>query len=182
MGSWPGSISIFQNISVTSTLLSVSPERWAWTWVGIPQQAFFQGWLFPVLLASDALSDPVLFDTVVQHWPLAIDHDHIAVGLSFESPPICTISINGNYFWQVHGTTIGTLRASSFGNLFIEKLERELLLTPDVKPRMVEVYRRYFLQLGCMENHHYAILLWASTFTTPSPNLLLPGQHKNWRF
>ena len=40
-----------------------------------------------VLLTSGALSDPVLFDTVAQHWLLAIDRDRIAVGLSFESPP-----------------------------------------------------------------------------------------------
>ena len=29
-----------------------------------------------------------LIDTVVQHWLLAIDCDCIAIGLSFESPPI----------------------------------------------------------------------------------------------
>ena len=44
----------------------------------------------PVLFTSGELSDPVLFDTVVQHWLLAIDCDRIVVGLSFESPPICT--------------------------------------------------------------------------------------------
>ena len=57
-----------------------SPGRWGWTRVGIPQQAFFQGWLLPVLLTSGALSDPVLFKTVVRHWLLTIDHDCIAVG------------------------------------------------------------------------------------------------------
>ena len=33
-----------------------------------------------ILLTSDALSDPVLFDTASQHWLLAIDRDRIAVG------------------------------------------------------------------------------------------------------
>ena len=47
--------------------------------------------MLPVLFTFGALSDPVLFGTVVQHWLLAIGHDRIAVGLSFESPPICTI-------------------------------------------------------------------------------------------
>ena len=42
------------------------------------------------LLASGALSDLVLIDTVIQHWLLAIDRDCIAVSLSFESPPVCT--------------------------------------------------------------------------------------------
>ena len=45
----------------------------------------------PVLLTSGALSIPVLIDTAVQHWLLAIDRDCIAVGLSFESPPVRTI-------------------------------------------------------------------------------------------
>ena len=42
--------------------LSVSRRRWGWTWVGIPQQAFVQGWLLLVLLTFGALSDPVLID------------------------------------------------------------------------------------------------------------------------
>ena len=44
--------------------------------------------MLPVLFTPGALSDPVLFDTVVQHWLLAIDCDRIAVNLSFESPPV----------------------------------------------------------------------------------------------
>ena len=55
-----------------------------------PTAGFFQDCLLPVLLTSGALSDLVLFDTVVQHWLLAINRDRIAVGLSFESPPVCT--------------------------------------------------------------------------------------------
>ena len=43
-----------------------------------------------MIFTSGALSDPVLFDTLVQHWLLAIDRDRIAVGLSLESPPACT--------------------------------------------------------------------------------------------
>ena len=46
-----------------------------------------------VLLTSGALNDPVLFDTVVQHWLLAIDRDRIAVGLLL-SPPNCTKQIH----------------------------------------------------------------------------------------
>ena len=46
------------------------------------------------MLASGALSDPVLIDAVVQHWFLAINHDGIAVELWFESPPICMICFN----------------------------------------------------------------------------------------
>ena len=49
----------------------------------------FQGSLLPILLTSGALGDPVLFDTVVQHWLLAVDRDRIAVGLLYESPPVC---------------------------------------------------------------------------------------------
>ena len=60
--------------------------------MGIPQQTFSTVDCCWVLLTSGALSNPVLFDTVVQHWLLAIDHDCIAVGLSFESPPICIIT------------------------------------------------------------------------------------------
>ena len=55
VGSRPGSALTFQNLHLTSTLLgqlynqvvywlSVSSGRWGWTQVGIPQQAFFQGW------------------------------------------------------------------------------------------------------------------------------------------
>ena len=43
-----------------------------------------------------SISDPVLFESVVQHWLLAIDRDCIAVGLSFESPRVCTICKNIN--------------------------------------------------------------------------------------
>ena len=59
---------------------------------------------------SGALSDPVLFDTVAQHWLLAIDCDRIAVGLSFESPPACTfcknLIININLWRLVYRLTI----------------------------------------------------------------------------
>ena len=44
-----------------------------------------------VLSTSGALSNMVLIDTVVQHWLLAIDRDHIAAGLSFEFPFMRTI-------------------------------------------------------------------------------------------
>ena len=47
--------------------------------------------MLPVLFTSGALSDPVFFDTVVQHWLLAIDRDRIAAGLSFECPPVCIV-------------------------------------------------------------------------------------------
>ena len=40
------------------------------------------------------VSDPVLFEAVVQHWILAIDRDCTAVGLLFESPPVCIICKN----------------------------------------------------------------------------------------
>ena len=45
--------------------------------------------MLPVLFTFGALSNPVLFDTVIQHGLLAIDRDGIAVGLLFESPPVC---------------------------------------------------------------------------------------------
>ena len=61
-----------------------------------PTAGFFQGRLLPVLFTSGALTNPVLFNTVVQHCFLAIDRDHIAVGLSFESPPIY-ITFNKNF-------------------------------------------------------------------------------------
>ena len=71
------------------------------TRVRIPQH-FFQGWLLSVLLTSGALSEPVPIDTVVQHWLLAIDHDCIAVGLSFESPSMQQ-KLNVNISWMKEG-------------------------------------------------------------------------------
>ena len=47
--------------------------------------------MLSALLTSGALSDPILIDTVVQHWLLAIERDCIAVDLSFESPSMCII-------------------------------------------------------------------------------------------
>ena len=47
--------------------------------------------MLSVQLTCGALSDPVLVDTIVQDWLLAIDHDCIAVGLSLESPPMHAI-------------------------------------------------------------------------------------------
>ena len=44
-----------------------------------------------VLLTSGALSDLILSAPVVQQWLLAIDRDRTAIGLLFESPPICII-------------------------------------------------------------------------------------------
>ena len=43
--------------------------------------------MLPVQLTSGALSDPVLFNTVVQHWLLAIDRDRIAVGCHLSLHP-----------------------------------------------------------------------------------------------
>ena len=37
---------------------------------------------------SVLLSNVILINTVVQHWLLATDRDHISVGLSFESPSV----------------------------------------------------------------------------------------------
>ena len=51
--------------------LSVSPGRWGWTQVRIPQQAFFQGWLLSVLLTSGALSDPVPINAIYRTLLLA---------------------------------------------------------------------------------------------------------------
>ena len=52
-----------------------------------PTTGLFEGCLSLVLLTSGALSDLVIIDTVTQHWLLAINCDHIAIGLSFESQP-----------------------------------------------------------------------------------------------
>ena len=69
VGSQPRSVLTFQDLRLSSTLLgslptalvtcwtanqvvywvSLSPQRWGWILVGIPQQALFQGWLFPAL-------------------------------------------------------------------------------------------------------------------------------------
>ena len=63
-------------------------------WVMIPQQAFSNGCMIDVdtVTSGPLYSDQVLIDIVVQHLLLAIDHDCIAVGLSFESPSRCTMS------------------------------------------------------------------------------------------
>ena len=70
--------------------VSVSPGRWEWTWVGIPQQAFFQGWLLPLLLTSGALSDPVLFNTEIlginaETWRCTYTHDKYTYVYSMNS-------------------------------------------------------------------------------------------------
>ena len=56
-----------------------------------PTAGHFSGLIVAGLFTSGALSDPVLFESVVQHWLLAIDRNCITVGLSFESPPVSTI-------------------------------------------------------------------------------------------
>ena len=43
---------------------------------------------------------------------------------------------NENHYLQVHGTAMGTRMAPSYANLFMGKLEREFLLTQDLKPRV----------------------------------------------
>ena len=64
-----------------------------------PTANFFQGWLLPVLLLSNALSDLVLFDTVVQHWLQAIDRDRIAIGVSLSLHP--SVHEIHFHFWQI---------------------------------------------------------------------------------
>ena len=56
--------------------------------------------MLPVPLTF-GVSNPVLFDIVVQHWLLAIDRDCIAVGLSFESPPVGTICNTTKYVYAI---------------------------------------------------------------------------------
>ena len=85
-------------------------------------------------------------------------------------------------YQQVNVTTMGTRMAPSFVNLFMGKLEREFLLTPDVKSREWWRFIDDIFPFGRTTNHHYEILLRASTVTTPPANLLLPGQHKKSRF
>ena len=46
-----------------------------------------------------------------------------------------SFSFNENYYLQIHGTAMGTRMAPSFANLFMGRLEREFLLTQNVKPR-----------------------------------------------
>ena len=58
------------------------------TWLAAhPTAGFFQSWLLLILFAPSNL---VRINTVVQHWLLAIDCDHIAVDFSFESPSMDT--------------------------------------------------------------------------------------------
>ena len=73
VGSRPGSILAFQDLRFTqcrhlkhnSWIARMDPGR-------DPTAGFsFQGWLLSVLLTSCVKSDPVLFNTVVQHWLLA---------------------------------------------------------------------------------------------------------------
>ena len=56
-----------------------------------PTSGFYSGLIVAstVNIWCTKQSDPI--HSVVQHWLLAIDRDHIAVGLSFESPPVHTI-------------------------------------------------------------------------------------------
>ena len=44
-----------------------------------------------MLFTSGALSDLVLFNTVSQHWLLAINRDRIADGLLFKAPLVCIL-------------------------------------------------------------------------------------------
>ena len=52
----------------------------------------FRIWLFVNRTSQRerTINDPVLFDTVVQHWLLPIDRDRIAVGLSLSLHPVRT--------------------------------------------------------------------------------------------
>ena len=49
---------------------------------------------------------------------------------------INSVSFNGNYYLQIHGTAMGTRMAPSFSNLFMEKLELKFLLNQNIKPRV----------------------------------------------
>ena len=95
VGSWPRSFLIFRDLHFTSALvdwatiqkayciwLRVSPGRWGWTQVEIPQQTsvfridcywcFWHHW-------HTILNDPIPIYTVIQHWLLATDSNCIAV-------------------------------------------------------------------------------------------------------
>ena len=80
--------------------LSVSPETSGWTWVGIPEQVF--SWLIIVIGAVNIIcliSDQVPIWTVVPHWLLAIDRDHIIVGLLSRLHPCMNIIV---IFLEIH--------------------------------------------------------------------------------
>ena len=83
--------------------LSVSPGRWGWIWVGIPQQAFFSGLtVIGAVNIIGAINDLVPIYTVVQHWLLATNRDCIAVGLSLSLHP-CSEIVH-QYFMETHAS------------------------------------------------------------------------------
>ena len=57
---------------------------------------------------------------------------------------------NENHYLQVHGTAMGTRMAPSYANLFMGKLEREFLLTQDLKP---QVWWRFIDNIFTMWTH-----------------------------
>ena len=82
--------------------MSVSPEKQGWTRVRIPAQALVSG--FIVIDAVNILGiigDPVpIYQyTVVQHWLLTTDYNHIAVGSSLSLHPCSKIgTLTGIFF------------------------------------------------------------------------------------
>ena len=82
--------------------LSVSPGRWGWNRVRIPQQAFLQGSLLLVLLTSGTLSDLFSVYSVVEHWLLTTECDCITIGLSCSLYPCHTETLLAALRFSLH--------------------------------------------------------------------------------
>ena len=63
---------------------------------------------------------------------------------------------NENHYLEVHRTAISTRMAPSYANLFMGKLEREFLLTQDLKPR---VWWRFIGDIFAIWTHGEQLLL-----------------------
>ena len=64
--------------------------------------------------------------------------------------------LNENHYLQVNGTAMGTHMAPSHANLFMGKLEREFLLTQDLKP---QVWWRFIADIFAIWTHGEQSLL-----------------------
>ena len=62
-----------------------------------PTAGFFSGLIVAGTLNIWCTKRSGPSDTAVQQWLLAIDRDHIGIGLSFESAPIRTMSVCSNH-------------------------------------------------------------------------------------
>ena len=61
-----------------------------------------------------------------------------------------SFTFNGAYYLQKHGTAMGTRMAPSYANVFLEKLESDLLHRAERKPM---IWLRYIADIFAISTH-----------------------------